>query len=155
MNTVAENTYGWAEMPLRTTLNVTIYESLSIKNYIKSVNKRYIPTYFFTAEATSSDKLWLLSCGEIWDNGYNGGQTRGYSISTEGSQYKYYKVTLGSAAYNASTNVIQKPNSNPKSWWLRSPSYDNSYSFCMISSSGLGDYLNTLYDCGVAPGFSI
>ena len=128
------NTNGWAAMPLRTTLNGTVYESLSIKNYIKAVNKEYITTYNTGAKSKCSDKLWLLSCGEIWDNGYNGGNTRGYAMAIEGSQYKYYKTNLGSTFYSNPTNVTQKPNtSSSDGWWLRSPNFYYSYIFCYAS----------------------
>ena len=136
MNSAITNTNGWAAMPLRTTLNGTVYESLSIKNYIKAVNKEYITTYNTGAKSTCSDKLWLLSCGEIWDNGYNGGNTRGFAAATEGSQYKYYKTNLGSIAYNSSTNVIKKPNvSRADYWWLRSPYVNYSNYFCVVNSN--------------------
>ena len=156
MNSSSTNSGGWAATALRTTLNGTVYDSLSIKNYIKAVNKQYLADYSSSTESTSSDKLWLLSCGEIWDNGYNGGNTRGYSRSTEGSQYKYYKSTLGSTAYNTSTNITKKPNaSNSYYWWLRSPYYYVSGYFCMVFSSGGCNYTYAnIYD-GVAPGFSI
>ena len=156
MNASGSNYNGWAAMPLRTTLNGTVYESLSIKNYIKAVNKEYITTYNTGAKSTCSDKLWLLSCGEIWDNGYNGGNTRGYAAATEGSQYKYYKTNLGSTSYSNSTNVTKKPNtSSPYYWWLRSPSYNYSIYFCSVSSSGDCYNSSAIVDGGVAPGFSI
>ena len=156
MNASDSNYNGWAAMPLRTTLNGTVYESLSIKNYIKAVNKEYITTYNTGAKSTCSDKLWLLSCGEIWDNGYNGGNTRGYAMATEDSQYKYYKTNLGSTSYSNSTNVTKKPNtSSSYYWWLRSPLYGSSYSFCMVNSSGLCDGDGARSTDGVAPGFSI
>ena len=156
MNSSSTNSGGWAATALRTTLNGTVYDSLSIKNYIKAVNKQYLADYSSSTESTSSDKLWLLSCGEIWDNGYNGGNTRGYSRSTEGSQYKYYKSTLGSTAYNTSTNITKKPNaSNSYYWWLRSPFYRNSYNFCLVNSSGDCDFAYATYSSGVVPGFSI
>ena len=158
MNTSDSNANGWAAMPLRTTLNGTVYESLSIKNYIKSVNKEYITTYNTGAKSTCSDKLWLLSCGEIWDNGYNGGNTRGFAAATEGSQYKYYKTNLGSTSHSNTTNVLQKPNTSSSyssyHWWLRSPSC-NSYSFCNVRIGGYGFDLSASHDGGVAPGFSI
>ena len=156
MNTSADNTNGWAAMPLRTTLNGTVYNSLSIKNYIKAVNKEYITTYNNGAKSTCSDKLWLLSCGEIWDNGYNGGNTRGYAMATEGSQYKYYKTNLGSTSYGNTTNVIKKPNTiGPYYWWLRSSTYYNSGYFCIVDSSGYCNNYSARNNLGVAPGFSI
>ena len=156
MNSSSTNSGGWAATALRTTLNGTVYDSLSIKNYIKAVNKQYLADYSSSTESTSSDKLWLLSCGEIWDNGYNGGNTRGYSRSTEGSQYKYYKSTLGSTAYNTSTNITKKPNaSNSYYWWLRSPYYYYSFYFCIVYSSGHCNNFDANVNFGVAPGFSI
>ena len=156
MNSTNTNTNGWAAMPLRTTLNGTVYESLSIKNYIKAVNKEYITTYNIVAKSTCSDKLWLLSCGEIWTNGYNGGKTRGYAATTEGSQYKYYKTNLGSTSYSNSTNVTKKPNtSSSYYWWLRSPSYLGSDTFCMVGNSGGCGSYDAYSNRGVAPGFSI
>ena len=157
MNTFADNTNGWAAMPLRTTLNGTVYESLSIKNYIKAVNKEYITTYNTGAKSTCSDKLWLLSCGEIWDNGYNGGNTRGYAAATEGSQYKYYKTNLGSTSYSNSTDVTKKTNTSSSAnyWWLRSPRYNSGHNFCMVYSSGSCSGYGASSNGGVAPGFSI
>ena len=156
MNSTNTNTNGWAAMTLRTTLNGTVYESLSIKNYIKAVNKEYITTYNTGAKSTCSDKLWLLSCGEIWVNGYNGGNTRGYAMATEGSQYKYYKTNLGSKSYDNYTNVTKKPNtSSPYLWWLRSPYYNYGGAFCMVVSGGYCYNSNAIANYGVAPGFSI
>ena len=156
MNSSNTNSGGWGSSALRSTLNSTTYNSLSIKNNIKQVEKEFIPTYNSASKSPSSDYIWLLSCGEIWNNGYNRGVTRGWAIATEGSQYKYYKSTLGSTAYNSSTNVTKKPNtSSPSYWWLRSPNYDYSYYFCFVSSDGNCGSLNASYSYGVAPGFSI
>ena len=156
MNASGRNYNGWAAMPLRTTLNGTVYDSLSIKNYIKAVNKEYITTYNTGAKSTCSDKLWLLSCGEIWDNGYNGGNTRGYAMATEGSQYKYYKTNLGSTSYSNSTNVTKKTNtSSSYYWWLRSPGYSGSNRFCLVDRGGYCSHNDASNDYGVAPGFSI
>ena len=124
MNSSSTNSGGWANTAIRGTLNGTTYNSLSIKNSIKKVKKEYIPTYNTvpTTMPTTDDYLWLLSCGEIWDNGYNNGITRGNAIATEGKQYKYYKMNLGSTNYDTVTDLTKKPNvSNSKSWWLRSP----------------------------------
>ena len=153
MNGSSTNSGGWGSCALKGTLNGTTYNSLSIKSYIKQVQKEYIKTYNSASSKTySSDYLWLLSCGEIWNNGYNGGVTRGYAIATEGSQYKYYKSTLGNTSYSSKTNVTVKQNSY---WWLRSPYYDTSYTFCRVYSNGRCSNSGAHYSGGVAPGFSI
>ena len=152
MNSLDTNVGGWEATALRTVLNETVYNSLSIKNYIKTVNKQYLATYSSENESTSSDKLWLLSCGEIWNNGYNGGNTRGYSKNTEGSQYKYYKINLESTSYTNSTNVTK----NVYLWWLRSPYYYyNSDCFCMVEIDGSCGHSYASNSLGLAPGFSI
>ena len=158
MNSRDTNSGGWANTALRGTLNGTTYNSLSIKNSIKKVKKEYIPTYNTapTTMPTTDDYIWLLSCGEIWDNGYNNGITRGCAIATEGKQYKYYKINLGSTKYSTSNNITKKPSaSNSNWWWLRSPSYRFSDSFCRVDSGGYCDYNNASYSVGLAPGFSI
>ena len=158
MNNSATNTGGWKNVAVRTTLNETIYNSLSIKNSIKSVKKEYIPIANSVPNPmpTTNDYLWLLSCGEIWDNGYNGGITRGYSIATEGKQYKYYKKNLASTKFNASTKVIKKIYANDSvAWFLRSPFYDNMVSFCAITSGGYIDYYSAYTKFHMFPGFSI
>ena len=143
-------------MPLRRTLNGSVYDSLSIKNYIKDVNKRYLATWNSEIESICSDKLWLLSCGEIWNNGYNGENSRGYSRSTEGNQYKYYKIILGNTPYSSSMDAIKKPKtSKPWYWWLRSPDCSYNGGFSGISDSGNCYKIYATDVNGVAPGFSI
>ena len=158
MNSSNTNSGGWANTSLRGTLNGTTYNSLSIKNSIKKVKKEYIPTYNTapTTMPTTDDYIWLLSCGEIWDNGYNNGITRGYAIATEGKQYKYYKINLGSTKYSISNNITKKPStSNSTWWWLRSPYFDDSLYFCYVYSYGTCDTGTASGSYGVAPGFSI
>ena len=129
MNSRNTNSGGWANTELRGTLNGTTYNSLSIKNNIKKVKKEYIPEYNKVPAQmpTTDDYLWLLSCGEIWDNGYNGGTTRGLAVDTEGKQYKYYKINLGSTNYLDSNDITKKPSiESSNAWWLRSPSHNGS-----------------------------
>ena len=135
INSTHTNSGGWASSALRGTLNGTTYNSLSIKNNIKKVKKDYIPTYNVASTEQTEDYLWLLSCGEIWDNGYNGGVTRGLAITTDGKQYKYYKIKLGSTSYSKSNSITQKTSANNSDvWWLRSLRYDNSTSFLRCES---------------------
>lgn len=156
MNSTNTSKGGWEACALRDTLNGTVYNSLStnIKDKIKAVNKKYIADYSSETESTCSDKLWLLSCGEIWNSGYNGENTRGYSRNTEGNQYKYYK--LGTQVYNSSSDYTKKPNASYSVWWwLRSPIYHSSNDFCSVNFKGYCDNYNAGISGGVAPGFSI
>ena len=155
MNSSDTSSGGWNSSELRRTLNGTTYNSLSIKSNIKKVKKDYIQTYDAASTQKTEDYLWLLSCGEIWDNG-DKANYRGYAIATEGKQYKYYKMNLGSTNFDSSNDITKKPStSNSDLWWLRSPSYTHSGHFCRVRSYGYcGSGLATTY-YGVAPGFSI
>ena len=150
MNSSNTNSGGWKETEIRGTLNGTTYNSLSIKSNIKKVKKDYIPTYNVASTEKTEDYLWLLSCGEIWDNGYSSNY-KGYAITTEGKQYKYYKMNLGSTGYSSSNNITKKSNY----WWLRSPYYNNINYFCNVDISGNCAYYYASESYGVAPGFSI
>ena len=156
VNSSNTNSEGWADTVLRGTLNETTYNSLSIKNNIKKVKKDYIPTYNVASTQQTEDYLWLLSCGEIWDNGYNKGTTRGLAITTEGKQYKYYKMNLGSTKYNTSNDITKKPSESvSKDWSLRSPLCSSKECNCMVDDDGFCSHDHLCGPIGVAPGFSI
>ena len=116
-------------------------------------------TYNNTATSISNDYLWLLSCGEIWSSGYNGGATRGYAIGTEGKQYEWYRIN--ETAYNSANNKLKKPStvtdtsSSGTLWWLRSPYCNRDAGFCYVNTLGNCTSNNAGTSYGVAPGFSI
>ncbi|MBD8923418.1 hypothetical protein EGR52_08400 [bacterium] len=153
MNSSETNVGGWKDTEIRARLNGTIYNSLSIKENIKKVKKDYIITNSESKIQQTDDYLWLLSCGEIWNNGYNGGISRGYAIATEGKQYKYYKINLGSTSYSSPSDVTKKVKDS--SWWLRSPCY-NSETFNSIDERGICRFwYHAAVGLWIAPSFSI
>ena len=152
----ATNSGGWKETELREKLNGTKYSSLITTYHIKKVKKDYIPTYNVASIEQTEDYLWLLSCGEIWDNGYGDNKnpkingTRGNAITTEGKQYKYYKMKLGSTKYSSSNDITRKPSaSNSNLWWLRSSYHNCSTDFCNVQDGfrQCGLLLCLLGDC--------
>ena len=150
MNNSNDNSGGWNDSILRKTLNITTYNSLSIKSNIKKVKKDYIPTYDVASIQKTEDYLWLLSCGEIWDNGYKANY-RGYAITTEGKQYKYYKTNLGSMVYNTSNQVRAVQNGGG----FVHPHFGDSSHFCCAGTAGISTFTYAGESGGVAPGFSI
>ena len=141
MHTNNTNDYGWVWTEVRRSLNGYTTRDpkqtgsaggyaalLSNSSLIKQVKKEYMPKYNseILSESPAEDYLWLLSCGEIWSDGYNGGNTRGDARNSEGSQYAYYKkVTDGIAWNSANTELVKKVKSwdSSATWWLRSPAY--------------------------------
>ena len=155
INNKDTNEDGWEKTTMRKKLNEEVRNSLSIGNDIKKVKKEYIPMYNNDKLIKKTeDYLWLLSCGEIWDNGYSGDKTRGYAIATEGKQYKYYQMNIGSQDFKTNADVEK----NSGSWWLRSPYFKNKNTFCCMYH-GHGGYPSfsgaTYSDYGIVPGFSI
>ena len=164
---------GWAAMQLRKDLNgYTTNDAsqdgsigglaalLSNSSQIKQVKKEYMPnsTSETLSESPAEDYLWLLSCGEIWSDGYNGGDTKGYARNTEGNQYAYYKKVTDGIAWNSNNaGLVKKANSTGSisDWWLRSYHYNFSSRFCTVNSRGYCDDGTYSNPRGVAPGFSI
>ena len=167
MNASGYNTNGWEASDMRKNLNsitavdgmtnLSNIESVIGSNTIKSVMKNYIKTYNNAGSITTcNDKLWLLACSEIWNNGYNGTGTYGCAVASEGNQYKYYADI--NATYNSGNSKLYKMYQGSTSssyWWLRSPSYNYSTHFCSVSGSGYCGYDYAGYTYGVAPGFAI
>lgn len=167
------NAGGWANRELETVLNngtataesgkINLYDiekAMRKSGIIKSVTKSYINQKDSSYNASKStvetcnDKLWLLACSEIWNNGYQE-NAYGYAATSEGEQYKFYKDI--NATYNSGkTTIIKYDTSNSKkTCWLRSPYYDNSSSFCYLNSGGTCSNYDGCISCGVAPGFAI
>ncbi|WP_420319674.1 DUF6273 domain-containing protein [Flavonifractor plautii] len=40
-------------------------------------------------------------------------------------------------------------------WWLRSPYYGITDSFCFVANAGSGDISGAYYSAGVRPGFAV
>jgi hypothetical protein len=146
MNTNYTNDGGWEASDMRAWLNGDIYNSMSNKDYIKSVSKMTNNTGYQGTTATStSDKVFLLSPKEagIEDNIYDDNRWSWYPeeykpvLETEGTTYSWF-------ISNTVNDYI----------WLRSPcSYDN-YFFFLYYRGDLSDY-DANYEYTVCPTFVI
>lgn len=149
MNGSATNSRGWGGSQARSTL-VSKVNSLENKDYIKPVNKLYFATYNSPTRSTISDRLWLLSCSEVWNNGWYNSYPYGCAIGPEGEQYKYYK-NANAKAESANANLVK----NSTNWWLRSPESKKNTYFCYVQNNGSVYWGNANYSKGFAPGFCI
>jgi len=147
------NTNGWEATELRNILNGdTELNKLGNKDQIKQVYKTYLLGNKSTTTKISQDKLWLLSCSEIWNNGYASGKY-GFALGKEGEQYKYYKDI--NPRYDTDNPLLRK---NSDSWWLRSPVYNTSVSYCFAANNYYGVSANgtaSYNDYSIVPCFAI
>ena len=77
----------------------------------------------------------------------------------EGTQYEYFKNTVGDAdLWKACPALVKKLSNGGGSasfWWLRSPSLGGSTYFCYVTSSGDVNYLPASLSNGVSFGFCV
>ena len=151
INSNNTNSGGWKNTTLRATLNGTTYSSMITTYHIKKVKKDYIPIYNVASTQQTEDYLWLLSSGEIWNNGFSGAGARGHAITSEGKRYKYYKMNLKDTKFDSSSDASEKG----KWWWLRSPVDDTGNYFDTVDSNGAWTGWWSTLSGGVAPGFAI
>ena len=97
-----------------------------------------------TYVTATTDYLFLLAEFEVFG-------TRSYANSYEQNyqaQYDYYKAGNSRVAYNHSAV------STAVWWWLRSPNYNNNYSFQSVHTGGGYTTGGANYCAGVRPGFA-
>ena len=149
------NVGGWKSCSLRTTLNSeTTLNNINIGSKIKEVTKTYNTGYNNFTNSTCTDKLWLLSCSEIWKNGYSG-YVYGYCNTEEGEQYAFYSMNNKSCGDSTQKATRKPTESNKNYWWLRSTYYGTSDGFCDVAYNGTCHGTGAHISQCVAPGFSI
>lgn len=126
--TPGSNTTGWTNCARRAWCNNGFYNALPnyIKNLIKPVDKLTKDGGYLTTITTTSDKVFLLSAVEVTD--YNI-----FSIEGEGLRYAYYNASEPSILAKMPLTYTSYISSK---WWLRSPTYQSTESFCIITTSG-------------------
>ena len=172
MNTTATNSGGWKNSDMRygilgstntqngdaTATTATSPKANTLMNCLPSDLRAVMrPMYIYTDNTgggsdTASyvtgtlDYLPLLAEYEVHG-------TRKYANSAEQNnqtQYAYYKNGNSKKKVNYFDDA-----SSEVSWWVRSPSYDNSDHFCIVSSNGSTDSNHVLLSFGVAPAFKV
>lgn len=141
MNTSNTNTGGWNGSAMRGRMST--YKSqlpAALRNVIKTVKKKS-GTGGGSSSGTqqTNDDLFLLSEIEIFG-------TTTYSVAGEGTQYEWYK---------AGNSRIKKVNGSANYWWERSPYSGDTYSFCIVGSSGSADFSGASNSIGVSFGFCV
>ena len=104
---------------------------------------------------TSTDKIYLLSAHEIWEDSADNKDASTYDTSYyQTRQLDYYK-SKGVTTSNY-LGAIKQYNNFSSTWWLRSPYYDNHTSyFIRVDYNGYLSRYGVFYTSGFSPAFRI
>ena len=156
MNSTNTNVGGWPASSMYTFVNTDIYNAIpeELRNGI--IDTTVVSGHGSTSgetNFTSTDKLYLLSTGEIWANGTSGSITWD-SARTLTRQLDYYKMrNVTTSNYG---DAIKKNGSSATWWWLRAAGSYSTGTFSLVYISG--NYTNDHYASnsgGVAPAFRL
>ena len=159
MNSTNTNVGGWPASEMRTYVNNDIYNALPsvIKNAIIATTvvsghgKTTGETNF-----TSTDKLYLLSTHEVWedvDGNTSSGIDRYDTAYNNTRQLDYYKgLNVTTSNYSS---AMKKNGTSDYYWWLRAADSGNTSKFNTVSNSGDWNISNATNPCGVSPAFRI
>ncbi|MBQ3297618.1 MAG: hypothetical protein IJG97_02295 [Bacilli bacterium] len=159
MNSSQTNVGGWPASEMRTYVNSDIYNALpsELKNGI--INTTVVSGHGSTSgetNFTSTDKLYLLSTHEVWedvDGNTNSGIDRYDTAYNNTRQLDYY------SSQNVTTSnysgAIKQYNGSNSYWWLRSALSNGSNGFYSVNTNGYWATLISYITNGVSPAFRI
>ena len=168
MNTTDAVAGGWANMPLRTRLTTTFYNSLDpkMRAAIARVTKQQQVNGGATAsylQSTYNETIWLPSTFEVFGLGiaqlnqsealsasrfqYQAFQGNGSSTTNIRAMKRYYGVGGNPAAGDVP--------GNPQYWFLRSAGQLNTHAFGTVTSMGVGTNSYANGNLGVVPCFAM
>ena len=168
MNSTNTNVGGWPATAMRTYLNEEFLAKLPSDLQSVIADTKVISGHGGSDKNTerrdenweSTDKLYLLSTGEIYGNCLteNCYDTASYPYNNSGAtttrQLDYYNGVTVTTSKNYEKAIKQKNGSNTW-WWLRGANASNSHAFRTVSYDGSRSNGNALYSGGVAPAFRI
>lgn len=133
-----------------------------LRNVIKAVNKKATAGNQGTSLTASSDKLWLFAAAELWsktaieNSASSDLKNNAAAYNGEGTQYEYFKNTVGDAEPNNSCSaLVKRKNGSTYNWWLRSPYIGITTHFRLVGSAGGVSYGSAGTTYGVCFGFCV
>ena len=155
MNDSEVNQGGWPTCSMRTFVNDDIYNSLpsDLKNGI-------IDTLVISGRGSddnenhleSTDKLYLLSTGEIWAQGESG--EIDFDTARDITRQLDYYRDLETSTDNFD-GAIKQEGSNAAVWWIRTAYSKDGRTFISTTTRGTGNVSIAYYVYGVSPAFRI
>ena len=150
---------GWPASEMRTYVNSDIYNFLpeELRNGI--INTTVVSGHGSTSgetNFTSTDKLYLLSTHEVWQD-VDGNTSIGidyydtaYNNTRQLDYYSSQNITTSSYS-----GAIKQRNGSNAYWWMRSANSTSSNTFFSVYSGGSWSGNSSHYNDGVSPAFRI
>ena len=156
MNSTNTNVGGWPASNMRTYLNNDIYNALPAELQTAIIDTKVVSGHGSTSgegNFTSTDKLYLLSTAEVWEQGtYSKIQ---YDSAIESTRQLDYYKNLGVTTSNYSGAIKQYNGTNTR-WWLRAAySYNATTFFLVAIDSAWNVHAANITARGVSPAFRI
>ena len=154
MNSTDTNVDGWPGSEMRTYANGAFFNNLpeDLRNVI--IETKVVSGHGSTTgetNFTSTDKIYLLSSHEVWEDGTSNKVSRYDTAYNQTRQLDYYK-NLGVTTSNYSGAI---KNGSDSIWWLRTAFSSSTDDFLVVNSNGdwHGSYASDNF--GFAPAFRI
>ena len=159
MNSTSTNVGGWHASAMRTYVNTDIYNALptELKNGITDTT--VVSGHGSTSgetNFTSTDKLYLLSTHEVWED-VDGDTSKGidsydtaYANTRQLDYYKGLNVTTSSYS-----GAKKQRNGSNDYWWLRSAYSHSTDDFYFVTTYGNWNISSAYNARGVSPAFRI
>ncbi|MBQ6497897.1 MAG: hypothetical protein IJI58_04200, partial [Bacilli bacterium] len=150
---------GWPASEMRTYVNSDIYNALPSELRSAIINTTVVSGHGSTSgetNFTSTDKLYLLSTHEVWED-VDGNTSRGidyydtaYNNTRQLDYYSSQNVTTSSYA-----GAIKQNGGSNYYWWMRSADSRYNSSFFIVNYYGNWNFNISSDSYGVSPAFRI
>ena len=154
MNDTNTNVGGWPASSMYTFVNNDIYNAIpeKVKNAIIDTTVVSGHGAKDTENFTSTDKLYLLSTAEVWEQ--ESSNAIDYDTARDVTRQLDYYKNLGINTSNYS-NAIKKSGTSASLWWLRSASSNAINSFYTVEINGAWYADRAISTLGISPAFRI
>ncbi len=186
MNDTNTNVGGWSATKMRTFLNKLLITALPVELQNVIIDTKVVSGHGSTSDESnfvSTDKLYLLSAGELWGDSTSSSTTVNQNVSNLNSktfesnnnivklsassclpkncdtaisftrQLDYYK--LKNITINNYSENIKLNSTDAYSWWLRTPYVFSDIYFYQSKTDGSAAGTRGAYESGVSPAFRI
>lgn len=156
MNSTDTNVGGWPATEMKTYANKDFYNKLPVELRNVIIETKVVSGHGSTsgeANFTSTDKIYLLSAHEVWEDGTSNQVSSRDTAYGQTRQLDYYKSK--EVTTNNNSGAIKKNDGSSFPWWLRAADSNRGNTFLCVRYDGYWSNGNATDAYGFAPAFRI